>query len=302
MNISVLIPTLHRHLALNKCLSSLSKQTSTPDEIVVVNSDPNDFMTKGVLKKYSGLLPLIVINKYLDGKAPARNLLVETARGEILAFLDQDCIADDHWLKEIRKSFYRTGVMGLLGNNKNLLIANPAAAAEECWYLRWRLRYLGNLNLEHKITKWLIFDLKNAAFRRDFLGHHRFRLFLEEDIVFGYELIESLGKGQQIIYNPKVIAYHRNSFGLNKLVKRRWVLGIGRAKLKEKKPGMFNLDNKIRSDYLLLWLRLTLSEIKHLTFIDKFKFFFIWPVYPITGRLAMGYYWLCKVSNFRSPV
>ena len=301
MIISVLIPTLHRHLALNECLASLSKQVLTPDEIVVVNSDPDDFMTKGVLKKYLRLLPLIVVNKYLDGRAPVRNLLVEKARGKILAFLDDDCVPDDHWLEEIKRSFYRSGTVGLLGNNKNLFIANPAAAAEECWYLRWRLQYLGSLNLEREITDWRIFDLKNAAFRRDFIGGHRFSPFLEEDIVFGYELIASLGRGQQIIYNPKVIAYHRNSSGLNQLVKRRWAFGIGRAELKEKRPDIFNPDGKIRPARRL-WFRLILSEIQHLALFDKFKFFFIWPVYPITGKLAAGYHWLCKASNFRSPI
>lgn len=298
MNISVLIPTLHRHLALNQCLDSLSKQTSTPDEIVVVNSDPDDFLTKGVLKKYLGLLPLIVINKYLDGKSPARNLLMENAKEEILAFLDDDCVPDKHWLKEIRRSFYRTDIMGLLGNNKNLLINNLAATAEECWYLRWRLQYLDNLNLEHKITDCLIFDLKNAAFRRNFIGNCYFQTFFEEDIVFGYELIKFLRKGQQIIYNPKVIVHHQNSSNWQKLIKRRWTFGIGRAELKKKRPGVFSPGKKIDFDAWLLWLRLSLDEIKHLTFIDKLKFFFIWPVYPITGRLAMGYYRLCKILNF----
>ena len=88
---SVVICTYNRADYLKKCLDSMLNQTCDNFEVIVVNGPSTD-NTEEVLKKY----PFRVIQqKEKGGLSAARNLGIEEARGEIIAFIDDDGIADE---------------------------------------------------------------------------------------------------------------------------------------------------------------------------------------------------------------
>jgi glycosyltransferase involved in cell wall biosynthesis len=91
-DISVIIPAFNRAHTLPRALDSVLSQTLKPREIIVVDDGSTD-ETNAVLADYPGLC---IISQDNRGVSAARNVGIEKAGGEWLAFLD----SDDEWLKE----------------------------------------------------------------------------------------------------------------------------------------------------------------------------------------------------------
>jgi glycosyltransferase involved in cell wall biosynthesis len=112
IKVSVVIATYKRPDLLLKCLRALVMQRFNRDEYeVVVVSDGPDEITVGKLNKWlKGKLHHV---RYLTmsekkGPAAARNYGWLHARGQLIAFTDDDCIPDKHWIA----SFYNRYTAG----------------------------------------------------------------------------------------------------------------------------------------------------------------------------------------------
>lgn len=98
--VSVIMPTYRRFEKLTRAIESVLGQTYSNIELLLINdNDPNDKYTKELLietKKYivDGRFRLIMQEKHVNG-AVARNVGIKQAKGEYIAFLD-----DDDWWKE----------------------------------------------------------------------------------------------------------------------------------------------------------------------------------------------------------
>lgn len=285
MKISVLIPSFNNPDVFNKCLHSLTEQTIAPFEVVVVDNAPNDVKTATIVHQFPQRLSVHYYKEPRLGRAFARNALLDKSKGDILAFLDHDCLAEKTWIEEIGKTFSRPHIIGMLGRSENALPQNPSAVAEQCWYLYWRMKHYHDLDRKQSITNGNIFDFKNAAFRRSVIDSLRFSDVLEEDIVFGHHLLKSTLQGGQIIYNPKAIVFHFNSKSLSAMVKRRFSFGVGRAKLLEEFPD-FPQEDKQRVP-LDRWLRACRIETKNLKSVGKLLFLLCLALYQPSWKFGM---------------
>lgn len=90
---SVVIPTRGRPDLLQRALSSVAAQTHSDLEVVVVVDGP-DPATRRVLEVWHDRPLTVVVNETSVGGGEARNIGVRAARGEWIAFLDDD----DEWL------------------------------------------------------------------------------------------------------------------------------------------------------------------------------------------------------------
>ena len=93
-HVSVIVPTRNRASSLRALLASLEAQTYTDREVVVVD-DGASADTRSVVDAFPHV-------RYISGDGvgavSARCLGVKEARGDVLAFTDDDCIADEGWL------------------------------------------------------------------------------------------------------------------------------------------------------------------------------------------------------------
>ena len=108
-----------RWLQLKKSVASVEAQTSPPIEIIVCIDHNEELLRKS--EEYfgkahpAGAIPVIVLaNKYNGHLGAARNTTVESASGEVLAFLDDDAAAAADWLDRLIAPYEdeRVGAVG----------------------------------------------------------------------------------------------------------------------------------------------------------------------------------------------
>ncbi|HEX8570750.1 MAG TPA: glycosyltransferase family 2 protein, partial [Caulobacteraceae bacterium] len=102
MSVSIIIPTLRRPESLARAVkSALAQRSCAPEllEVVVVDNSPEGSAAEGV-ERLSALavLPIVYVHAPRPGVATARNAGLAAARGELIAFLDDDEEAPAGWL------------------------------------------------------------------------------------------------------------------------------------------------------------------------------------------------------------
>jgi len=112
--ISVVIPTFNSESTIKPCLKSLLEQTSQKSfEIIIVDSGHDN--TKEICKKFDKVRYYFASDCLSPGSA--RNFGVKKAKGDLIVFLDSDCIAPKDWLEKIIKDFNEyPNIVAVLGN------------------------------------------------------------------------------------------------------------------------------------------------------------------------------------------
>lgn len=113
--VSVIIPVYHDTERLKICLRALSKQSYSGHdfEIIIINND--------VECDLEGLAELqLFTSAYVETESKpsqfsARNKGVTLAKGEILAFLDSDCVPEMQWLEKGVKTLLSNDHCGIVG-------------------------------------------------------------------------------------------------------------------------------------------------------------------------------------------
>lgn len=99
--ITVAICTRDRLPHLDRVLESLSGLEAAPLEVLVVDSAPTVEGARGITEKYGGRY----VRETKAGLSRARNRALADARGELVAFTDDDCLVDAGWLGGLAEAF-----------------------------------------------------------------------------------------------------------------------------------------------------------------------------------------------------
>jgi mycofactocin glycosyltransferase len=100
---SIIIAVRNRPAEIDACLKSLKQLEYPADKLeIIVVDDASSDSTRGAIQRY----PVCLISLKQHKKASfCRNLGARQAKGEILAFIDSDCMADPAWLKQLLPAF-----------------------------------------------------------------------------------------------------------------------------------------------------------------------------------------------------
>ena len=108
---TVIIPTYRRHDRLKKLMKLLEAQAWRDFEVIVIDQTEELWPERN--KDYN--FSLFYIHTKIKGAVRARNLGCFYARGEVLAFTDDDCEPKIDWLQKARPYFDKPNVVGVEG-------------------------------------------------------------------------------------------------------------------------------------------------------------------------------------------
>jgi len=247
-SVTIIIPVRNRPDEVHECLLSLQKLDYPPEklEVIVVDDESTD-STPDVVSEFQVRL---IKNPDRMGASYSRNLATKEAKGEILAFLDSDCMAHSLWLRELVPSFVDE--------------ANGAVGGKvDSWFGKKTLdRYekvFSSLNMGDRSRstkeegKFFYIPACNLLVKKEVflnLGGFNVEMDVGEDVDFCWRLKD---RGLEIEYRPAGIVYHRHRNRIGEFFQRRFQYGTSEPFLQKKHPD--RLKKMFYSPLtLLLWL------------------------------------------------
>lgn len=226
LTVTVAICTRNRPHTLRHTLNSLTQQTYADFKVIVVDNAPSDDATEQLV--CTQFPHVTYVREPEPGLDNARNRAIREARSEILAYIDDDAIADRHWVQALVNTFDTPDIMCVTG-----LVA-PArldTAAQELFerfgYSKgfYRLRF--NLQSPPPIG---LFPYKgyhgtgcNSAFRLSVFEHIGLfdpRLDMGTPVPGGGDhdmFTRVILAGYTLVYDPKLVVFHEHIADLSVL-------------------------------------------------------------------------------------
>jgi GT2 family glycosyltransferase len=100
--VSIIVATRNRPECLDRCLHSLMALHYPSYEVIIVDNAPTTTVTVDFIQQaYSNEPRIKYVCEERQGLSLARNCGMKVARGEILAFTDDDVVVDAYWLLEL---------------------------------------------------------------------------------------------------------------------------------------------------------------------------------------------------------
>jgi glycosyltransferase involved in cell wall biosynthesis len=223
MEISVILCTYNRCQDLTKTLESLASSrlpSAVEWEVVVVDnnsSDPTRRLAEDFCRRYP--LRFTYLFEPMKGKSYALNAGIREARGDLLAFTDDDVTVEPTWLDNLTLRLRDNQCAGVGG--RTLL---DRSLSLPHWLSLEGRDALGPLAIfDRGMTATELLESpfgNNMAFRKEiFVKHGNFRTDLGpqpdkrkpqkgEDSEFGRRLLVA---GERLLYEPAAVIYHRVS-------------------------------------------------------------------------------------------
>lgn len=259
-----------RYLDTIETIESLVRQSYQNIEIILV-VDRNlslfkDFNKSDYLKSLNNLR---IGFSNLPGLSNARNKGIELSSGDIIAFIDDDAVADTDWISNLVVFYENPKVVSVGGSMKPLWISGEAKWIPEEFYWTMGCSYKSQKNTIHCVRSNFG---SNMSFRR--LVFSKVGLFSDEyglidnnmrtgeETEFSIRVLNTLNDSK-IIYNPNAIVYHkifkfRKSFAF--LVKRCFGYGRAISNIGNQKKLVDNQLESTETNFLGYLLKFSLIE------------------------------------------
>ena len=282
--ISIVIPAYNASSTILRTLDSLlNKEVVDPSKIIVVVSGEDN-----TVKLINEHFPSIQLIKH-DGKllpGAARNIGWKQTKGDIVAFLDADCIALDNWFNNISDTFNKSEINVVTGA---FISAQPtdifgaiSFAAE-----------LGSSLPSGEIRPSILAPAGNTSYQRIVLeecGGFVENTWLEDTILAN----RAAAKGFSIVFNPKVCVEHINRQG--------WKSLLSAMKRSGYYSGVARTNNNLRGSwitkYRLLILLLPLYRMFNMYIVsvkkknpDIMKLILAFPIVGIAMNVWAFNFW-----------
>ncbi len=203
--ISIIIPVRNAQATLKKCIDSILNLNYRDYEIIIVNDGSIDETGK-ILSGYQGIK---IVTTAGIGPSRARNMAVEFARGEFIAFTDADCIVPEDWLERLIEGFnYAPEAVSCGGRQE--LPADASGFQKKVFLLMGKIGFATDymrrgensiIEVSHNASCCVMYKkdifLKAGGFLND--------LWPGEDVELDYKLKNS---GYKLVFNPKAFVFH----------------------------------------------------------------------------------------------
>lgn len=261
-------------------LDSIKEQTHPGIETIFVAERSMELLNKA--RSYASqrdILNLRVIFNYGEpGLSVARNLAIKEAKGDIIAFVDDDCVLSPNWAEEMIKAYKDDSVIGVTGPSFPLWEDESMSWFPEEFY--WIVSCTAWCDWD-EVTEvrnaWgMNMSFRREAFKRCGLFSNEFGFHkgpMAEDNEFSLRVRTKTGKS--ILYCPGTRLWHRvHKYRVSQrfIKERAYWIGRSRRMLKRFYPAAEAGKDLLGQEHQLL------SRILTRLFPNIFKTFFTNPV------------------------
>lgn len=160
--ISIITPFYNSEKYIEKCISSVTNQSFSDFELILINDGSIDNSEK-IVKKFSFDKRIRLFSKENEGQGVARNFALDKTSGNIILYLDSDDWLEENALYEIVEKFKK--------NNPDILIFNTYKFFEETQnkneyrFIDSYFLKFGENNFSPKETSSILFDINALPFK-----------------------------------------------------------------------------------------------------------------------------------------
>lgn len=230
--ISVIVCTSGRLRMLRRCLDSLRDLEGHPYEVIVVDNGRIRTVEPPALEG----TPCRVIHEPKRGLDRARTRGVADAKGPIVAFIDDDCEADRHWLTGLREGFADPEVSCVTGRVRPASLRLPSQRWFEARFSFDRGVLHQRFHRDDPRPWFPVYPSHlgtgcNMAFRRELFGRVRGfdpALDMGTRVGGGGDLdlfAQLLDAGEVAAYVPSAVVFHHHRETRGQLVKQFYGYG-----------------------------------------------------------------------------
>ncbi len=223
---TLIVATLGRNKEIDSLLDSISKQTLELSNIQVIVVDQNtDIDLASVIKPYQERLRILHIRSPKRGLSRNRNLGLDLAEGQIVAFPDDDCLYYPDTLEKVSQAFQRNPT-------SNLILGRVVDRSTGRSLLRqWpsRPKIISRLNFLTHYSSITIFAKNCPRFDERLGVGTYFGSYEDADFVYSVLL-----RDKGAIYDPTIEVWHeeQNMHVFNEI--KIWQYGLGFGALTRK--------------------------------------------------------------------
>ena len=219
---SLVVPSYRRPAQLSGCLAALAELDYPGERLeVIVVDDGGDIPLDPVVRRFEGTLDVRLLRVTHGGQARARNLAAREARGELLAFTDDDCRPTRSWLRLLAERYLADPGNAYGGHTVNILADNAYAATSQL------VLDLGYAQQNVDRTSAHFFTSNNlvvpaGGFRTVEGFDERFRTSEDRDFCDRW-----IAAGMTLTYVPEAIVLHAHPLTLKRFVRQHFQYGRG---------------------------------------------------------------------------
>lgn len=313
MKVSVIISTysLDMYEEFTDAAESVLSQTYDDLEVVIIidGSEKSDIVRERTISDYGDKeFVRVHENEENIGVIEGRNKGAEIATGDVVAFMDDDAVADERWVEELVDTYERRDAISVGGRMEPLWVADRPKFLPEEFYWLVGATYEGFPEEETEVRNTFA---SNISFKRE--------IFLELD---GFGLLSGGRKGDKniqggetelaarmrqeygegVIYNPNAVVAHK-VYGYR--TRPRWLLdrafwqGYSKRAMEVLLPSEEQTEIDVEQEYLTMILfeatPKRLVDFLRRPSLEKAEKLFM--LYVFTFCVGLGY--IYGITNWR---
>lgn len=263
--ISIIVPVYNRPGEVNDLLESLTIQTDSDFEIVIVE-DGSTVPCEDICKKFANSLRLQYHFKGNEGRSIARNYGMDRADGDFFVFVDSDCILPSDYISKLKAELKR---------NPTDCFGGPDAAHESFSDTQKAINYSmtsflttggirgGKVSLEKFVPRTFNMGYSRNVYKK--VGG--FREMFSEDIDMSTRIRLA---GFSIMLYPEVKVYHKRRVDFKKFWRQVHIFGMSRITLQLLYPGSMKAVHWLPALFVIFALAMILGS-----------FFCKWLIIPL---------------------
>jgi GT2 family glycosyltransferase len=221
---SIVIPTYNRPAPLAACLQACALLDYPRDSFEVIAVDDGGAVPlEAIVAGVRGVLSVKLLRQGHAGPAAARNRGATEARGEFLAFTDDDCSPTPGWLRALAAQLAESPDCAVGGQTLNMLTDNVYSTASQL-LISYLFSYYNGIPRAARF-----FPSNNLS-----VPASRFRAIGGFDVTYPQAAAEDrelcdrwLHNGQRMIYAPDAVVYHANDLTFRKFMRQHFHYGEG---------------------------------------------------------------------------